>query len=83
MPGKLPIDRVRAAVNAPRIFERMRRRFGEKQARLSRQQASGQDSPDAAPTIAPDGSTNLHEHSSGGRPEPPGPAKGTEAGDRA
>ena len=68
MPGKLPIDRVRAALKAPRIFERMKRRFSVKQARLSRQQASGQDSPDFAPTIAPDGHNNAHEH---GARDPP------------
>ena len=34
MPGKLPIDRVRAAEDAPRIYEDHKQRFTEKQAKL-------------------------------------------------
>lgn len=34
MPGKLPIDRVRAGEDAPRIYEDHKQRFTEKQAKL-------------------------------------------------
>jgi hypothetical protein len=34
MPGKLPIDRVRAAKDAPRVYEREKETFTKKQATL-------------------------------------------------
>ncbi len=34
MPGKLPIDRVRAAEHAPRIYEQAKQRFTEQHATL-------------------------------------------------
>ena len=36
MSGKLPIDRVREAEDAPRIYERDKRRYSEEQAALRR-----------------------------------------------
>jgi hypothetical protein len=83
MPGKLPIDRVRDALHAPRIFEQMRSRFTEKRARLSRQVPSGQDSPFSPETIARDGRNDVHEHGGMVDPEPPGAAEEIEARDRA
>lgn len=50
MAGKLPIDRVRDAEDAPRLYERDKRRFTEKQATL--QQADG--APDAADAATPE-----------------------------
>ncbi len=34
MPGKLPIDRMRAAMDAPRIYKREKEKFTKKQAKL-------------------------------------------------
>ncbi len=34
MPGKLPIDRVRAAEDAPRIYAEEKQRFARKEAKL-------------------------------------------------
>ena len=34
MPGKLPIDRLRAAEDVPRIYQKDRQRFAERQAKL-------------------------------------------------
>jgi|SwirhisoilCB2_FD_contig_121_128670_length_856_multi_2_in_0_out_0_2 hypothetical protein len=62
MPGKLPIDRVRAAEHTPRIYERTKRRFAEKQAKLNRQLAPDQDPPGPPPASAPDGRDDAHEH---------------------
>jgi hypothetical protein len=38
MPGKLPIDRVREKEQAPKIIEREKQRYAEKQAKLDREQ---------------------------------------------
>ncbi len=50
MPGKLPIDRVRAAEDAPRIYAEEKQRFAQKQAKLR----DGSQPPlhDATPTEA-------------------------------
>jgi hypothetical protein len=37
MPGKLPIDRVREKEQAPKIIEREKQRYAEKQAKLDRE----------------------------------------------
>ncbi len=37
MPGKLPIDRVREQEQAPKIIEREKQRYAEKQAKLNRE----------------------------------------------
>ena len=44
MSGKLPIDRVRAAEDAPRIYEEHKQRFTEKQAKLGTSNGSASDS---------------------------------------
>ena len=48
MPGKLPIDRVRAAEDAPRIYEDHKQRFTEKHAKLRTGNASAGDAPPEA-----------------------------------
>jgi len=50
MPGKLPIDRVRAAEDAPRIYEDHKQRFTEKQAKLRASEAPPES--DTPPTHA-------------------------------
>lgn len=55
MSGKLPIDRVREAEDAPKVYADHRQRFAEQQARLRDQ--SGQEAAgpaDAAPPPAAD-----------------------------
>jgi|GEM_PF-3005981 hypothetical protein len=37
MPGKLPIDRVREREQSPKIIEREKQRYAEKQAKLDRE----------------------------------------------
>lgn len=45
MPGKLPIDRVRAAEDAPRVYEDHKQRLTEKQAKLRIGTAGAGDAP--------------------------------------
>jgi hypothetical protein len=49
MSGKLPIDRVREAQDAPAIYDEHRERFAEKQARLEQtdERTEGEARPDA------------------------------------
>ncbi len=46
MSGKLPIDRVREAADAPRIYELEKQRFTEQQAELNHEGAPGRDAAD-------------------------------------
>lgn len=57
MPGKLPIDRVREAQDAPKIYDEHRERFAERQAALRDADADDRVAgarPDATSPDAPD-----------------------------
>ena len=56
MPGKLPIDRVRAAEDAPRVYQEEKRRFAEEQAKLRDR------SPSSRPEAGATGDDAREEH---------------------
>lgn len=71
MSGKRPIDRVREAADAPRIYELEKQRFTEQQAELNHEGAPGRDAAGPPPDQA-----NGREHDRDDDPAQPGPTAG-------
>jgi hypothetical protein len=68
MPGKLPIDRVRASEHAPAIYKRDKERFTEKRARLEARGGPGMPPETGQSDTPPEGEADDGEEAQ--EPEP-------------